>query len=94
MPRVPSISVSKVDFLSLFFLLTSLTCHSMGFADWHETTRNGTTFCDPGDGVEITLVDGAIFKYVRRWYFYKDHIIGTGIANERGASGNSAQIFL
>ncbi|MEL6972729.1 MAG: hypothetical protein AAFO02_21365, partial [Bacteroidota bacterium] len=34
-----------------------------------------------------------VFKYVRRWYFYKDHIIGTGITGERSASGDRVQIF-
>lgn len=74
--------------LILLILCQNYEAYSNGFGDWSAVTKNGTAFNDPGGGLSITLSNMDEYKNIRKWYFYKNHIIGTRIqfvqtSNER-----------
>jgi len=67
--------------LCLLLLLLCLNCkvYSYSMGDWSTETKNGTAFNDPGGGLTIALSNGDKYKNIKKWYFYKNHIIGTSI---------------
>ena len=63
----------RIGFLAGMFLLISQPVYSMGWGDWAYTTKNGTTFIGAGG---VGLKSGRTSLHVKKWYYYKDHIIG------------------
>lgn len=47
----------------------------MGISDWHYETSNGSTISDPGSGIYLWNHNTELSS-LRKWYFYKNHIIG------------------
>jgi hypothetical protein len=64
-------------FLAISFLFISLRLSGFGIGDWQHETPGANLMEDPGSGTQLTIrKTGEKLLGIKRWYFYKDFIVG------------------
>ncbi|RYD94067.1 MAG: hypothetical protein EOP50_10095 [Sphingobacteriales bacterium] len=61
-----------------FLLLFSVSCAAQGLGDWQNKTPGGLVMGDPGSGAVLQLSNPYREVHLRRWYFYRKHIVAEG----------------
>ena len=73
----------KLSIILLALILNLNEARGLGLADWSSYTKNETHFSNSG-GITITLGNRQQYQYLKRWYFYEDHIVGIGRKRTEG----------
>ncbi|MFM2269915.1 MAG: hypothetical protein RL757_3356, partial [Bacteroidota bacterium] len=59
-----------------FLIIGSFHAHGYGLGDWEHQTPSGNMMRDNGSGITLTLNGKREDISIKKWYFYKNHIIG------------------
>ena len=76
---------TRILFTFLIFLI-STNSFSFGIGDWIYHTPNGSTLDDPGGGISLNTLNHLRLQNLRKWYFYKNNIIGISDPASNGQS--------
>ena len=65
------------SFLTITFLIITLSSRAIGLGDWQKKTPCGNVMGDPGGGTILILTkNNQVINNISRWYFFRKHIVG------------------
>ena len=84
----------KIAVILIIFTLSSFNVYGYGLSDWQHETPCGNLIDDNGNGITLHLTKkGQEMSLIKRWYFYKDHIIGISRDNYFIVNESTEQIY-